>query len=150
MVIERGAAVARTLVVAATAFAAGIAVGRGTVGAAAAVESEASDIYNYVSFDVKPERREDFLRSILANEKDTMSLEPLARAYQWGEDLEVPNRFHFHEQYGGGFAGFQAHLDSEHIAQWNALVATDPFTAVPNGPHLYRKMDAYRRGQIFF
>ena len=62
------------------------------------------------------------------------------RVQKWGEDLDVPNRFHFHEEYVGR-AGFQAHLDSDHIGQWNALVATDPFTADANGPHLYQRMD---------
>ena len=60
----------------------------------------------------------------------------------------MPNRFHFHEQYAGGQGGFKAHLDSEHIAQWDALVASNPFTAEPNGPHLYRKMDLSQPGQI--
>ncbi len=41
-------------------------------------------------------------------------------------------------------------IECEAGLQWDALVATDPFTATPNGPHLYRKMDSYRRGQIFF
>ena len=114
-------------------------------------------VYNYISFDVKPERRADFLKSINANEHDTLTLEPAAQAYRWGEDLNVPNRFHFHEEYTGtlptasGFpSGFQAHLDSDHMAQWNAFVATDPFSAEPNGPRLFKKMDKMRRGQMFF
>mmetsp|Transcript_14990 Transcript_14990/g.25050 ORF Transcript_14990/g.25050 Transcript_14990/m.25050 type:complete len:147 (-) Transcript_14990:145-585(-) len=130
------------MLVLALALVVGFVFGRASAPRIDAVKSEPSGIvYNYISFDVKPERREDFLASIRTNEKDTLSLEPLARAYKWGEDLNVPNRFHFHEAYAGGYAGFKAHLDSEHIAQWDALVATDPFLVKPNGPNLYKKMD---------
>jgi len=132
----------RSVLLVACALMVGFALGRGTNGTpAVAAEPSGPIIYNYISFDVKPERREDFLASIRANERDTLSLEPLARAYQWGEDLNVPNRFHFHEAYAGGYAGFQEHLDSEHIAQWDALVQTDPFSDTPNGPNLFTKMD---------
>lgn len=153
------ASLLRTLIVACVALVAGFLLGRRSAGVLAVPHSTSSlfstaleepSVYNYISFDVKPERREDFLKSILANERDTLTLEPAARAYRWGEDLDVPNRFHFHEEYAGGKAGFQAHLDSAHIAQWDALVATDPFATVPNGPHLYKKMDKMRRGQVFF
>lgn len=106
----------------------------------AALAFREPSVYNYISFDVKPERREEFLASIHANEKDTLALEPAARAYRWGEDINVPNRFHFHEEYAGGASGFQAHLDSAHLKQWNALVATDPFTATPNGPRAWPRI----------
>lgn len=148
--LERHLTLTRTWALVAMAFGGGVLIGRSSAPHASLVRSETADFYNYISFDVKPERREDFLKSIYLNERDTMALEPAARAYQWGEDVNVPNRFHFHEQYAGGLAGFQAHLDSEHVKQWNDLVASEPFTAEPNGPHLYSKMDGYRRGQIFF
>jgi len=115
---------------------------QGETAPSAVADGTSETIYNYVSFDVKPERRAEFLEVIRANEHDTLALEPLAESYRWGEDVNVSNRFHFHEAYRGGLKGFLAHLNSDHIAQWNAFEDTDPFTADPDGPHLYWKMDS--------
>ena len=92
--------------------------GLGRFSAPSSVSSDVSGrLYLKVSFDVKPERRGDFLAAIRANEKGT-NKEPLNRAYLWGEDTETPNRFHFHEEYQGS-AGFEAHLASAHVAAWD-------------------------------
>ena len=54
----------------------------------------------------------------------------------WGEDIETPNRFLFHEEYVG-VAGFEAHLATPHVAVWDEFVATDPFTGPVLGPWKY-------------
>ena len=119
--------------------------GLGRFSAPSSVSSDVSGrLYLKVSFDVKPERRGDFLAAIRANEKGT-NKEPLNRAYLWGEDTETPNRFHFHEEYQGS-AGFEAHLASAHVAAWDAFVATDPFTAPIDGPLTYEAMDVKSAG----
>ena len=112
----------------------------GRFSAPAATSSDVSGrLYLQVSFDVKPERREDFLSAIRANEAAT-NKEPLNRAYLWGEDTTTPNRFHFHEEYHGS-AGFEAHKTSAHFADWEVFVSTDPFAAPVDGPFFYEAMD---------
>jgi quinol monooxygenase YgiN len=83
-----------------------------------------------VSLVVKPERRADFLKCIAANQAGTLSTEPLAIEYLWGEDVNTPNTFHFFEQYQSR-AGFEAHTQSPHFADWLAFEKTDPFTEPP-------------------
>lgn len=88
-----------------------------------------------VRIHVKPERRDDFLSCIRANQVGTLGLsgipgEPLASAYLFGEDENMPNVFHFHEQYRGR-EGFVAHTESPHFADWEAFAATDPFVQPP-------------------
>ena len=51
-----------------------------------------------VRLTVKPERREEFLREIAADQRGTMRDEPLARRMLVGEDEAAPNTFHLHEQ----------------------------------------------------
>jgi quinol monooxygenase YgiN len=51
-----------------------------------------------VRLTVKPERREEFLREIAADQRGTMRDEPLARRMLVGEDEDAPNTFHLHEQ----------------------------------------------------
>lgn len=79
---------------------------------------------------VKPERRTEFLECIRANQQGTLSTEPLALEYLFGEDETVKNTFHFHEQYRGR-EGFEAHTGSPHFAAWRAFADTDPFTEPP-------------------
>ena len=57
---------------------------------------------------IKAERREEFLTCIAANKQGTLSTEPLAVTYLFGEDAATPNTFHFFEQYEGR-EGFEAH-----------------------------------------
>ena len=89
---------------------------------------------------VKPERREAFLACIKANERGTLTTEPLACVYAWGECTKEPNTFHFHEQYLGK-EGFDAHAATPHFADWEAFAATDPFTKEPEVSFF----DTYRR-----
>jgi len=79
---------------------------------------------------IKPERRAEFIECIKANQKGTLSVEPLAIDYLWGEDTETPNTFHFFEKYEGR-AGFVVHTKAPHFIDWEVFAATDPFTAPP-------------------
>ena len=79
---------------------------------------------------VKPERREEFLKCIEANQRGTLSTEPRAVTYLYGEDEATSNTFHFFEQYRGR-EGFEEHTRAPHFAVWEKFVATDPFTEPP-------------------
>ena len=79
---------------------------------------------------VKPERRKEFLACIEANQRGTLSNEPLACTYVYGEDETTPNTFHFFEQYQGR-EGFEAHAATPHFADWEVFAGSDPFTAEP-------------------
>ena len=79
---------------------------------------------------VKPERRDEFLECIKANRIGTLSNEPLAVTYLFGEDEKTPNTFHFFEQYQGR-EGFEAHTQTPHFADWEVFAGSDPFTSDP-------------------
>ena len=91
---------------------------------------------------IKPERRDEFLATIKANQAGTLSKEPLAVTYLFGEDETTPNTFHFHEKYKGR-AGFEAHTKAPHFAVWETFArgrglqcvrrahSTAPFLALP-------------------
>ena len=81
---------------------------------------------------VKPERREEFLACIRANQKGTLATEPLAVTYTYGEDGSTPDTWRFFEQYVGK-AGFEAHTKTEHFAAWEAFASSEPspFSAPP-------------------
>ena len=64
---------------------------------------------------VKAERRDEFLKCIANNQVGTLTKEPLAVEYTYGEDETTPNTFHFHEKYKGR-AGFEAHTIAPHFA----------------------------------
>ena len=81
-----------------------------------------------VRFTVKPERRDEFLREIDADQRGTMSNEPLAKVMLVGEDVSAPNTFHLHEQFCCGREGFKAHLAAPHFQPWQAFVDSEPFT----------------------
>ena len=83
---------------------------------------------------IKPEVRAEFLECINANQRGTLSTEPLAVTYTYGEDAPVPNTFHFFEQYEGK-EGFDAHTQSSHFAAWEAFASKEPFTAPPADIH---------------
>ena len=61
--------------------------------------STASPLYCLnVQLCVKPEVRAQFLECIKANQRGTLTKEPLAKTYIFGEDEKTPNTFHFFEQ----------------------------------------------------
>lgn len=78
--------------------------------------------------------RDEFLAVIENNARGSNQDEKLCLQYIWGEDVNEPNTFHFHEQYtgsDGGKEGFDAHAATEHFGRWAAFEATDPFTKPP-------------------
>ena len=83
-----------------------------------------------VNLYVKPERRVEFIACIKNNQTGTMTTEPLAIRYDWGESTTEPNTFHFHEMYEGK-PGFEAHAAAPHFAVWEEFASTDPFTREP-------------------
>jgi quinol monooxygenase YgiN len=83
-----------------------------------------------VCLKVRAERRREFLACIGANRRGTLSSEPLALEYLFGEDEEEPNTFHFFEAYEGR-EGFEAHTRTPHFKDWEAFAATDPLTEAP-------------------
>jgi quinol monooxygenase YgiN len=88
-----------------------------------------------VALYIKPEHQEEFFNVIDNNMKGTRSTEPLGLQYDWGEHLEEPNSFHFHEEYKGGDEGkegFNAHAKAPHFGVWEKFVSDrDPFTKPP-------------------
>ena len=86
---------------------------------------------------IKPDRRDDFLACILTNQQQTLSTEPLALSYVFGEDETTPNTFHFSEAYKSK-QGFEDHCATPHFAAWEKFVQTDPFT---QPPEVYKFVD---------
>ena len=92
-----------------------------------------------VALHIKPEHRTEFLNVIDNNMRGTRSKEPLALQYDWGENLEESNSFHFHEEYKGGGEGdegikegFEAHAKAPHFDVWEKFVEDrDPFSKPP-------------------
>lgn len=71
----------------------------------------------HVELCVKPEFREEFLVVIDNNQRESRA-EPLCLQYDFGESIESPNTFYFHEQYAGaddGKEGFDAHRGFPHF-----------------------------------
>ena len=85
-----------------------------------------------VNLYVKPERREEFLKTIAINAAGTLSNEPLNISYTWGESTTEKNTFHFQEQFKGE-EGFQAHTNSPHFAIWKEFADAEdsPFWKPP-------------------
>ena len=79
---------------------------------------------------IKPERRAEFLRCISANQLGTLTTEPLAVTYVYGEDETDSDTWRFFEQYAGK-DGFDAHRRTPHFAKWEEFASTDPFAAPP-------------------
>lgn len=85
-----------------------------------------------VNLYVKPERREEFLKTIAINSAGTLSNEPLNISYTWGESTTEKNTFHFQEQFKGE-EGFLAHTNAPHFATWKAFADAEdtPFSKPP-------------------
>ena len=82
-----------------------------------------------VELNIKPERREEFIKCI-ENNKAGSDREPLCLQYSWGESIEHPNTFHFHEQYVGE-EGVEAHNAAPHFKVWEEFAGTGPFSKPP-------------------
>ena len=83
-----------------------------------------------VNLYVKPERRDEFIQVIKANQKGTLTTEPLAILYVWGPSTSDPCTFHFQEQYYGK-DGFEYHTKSKHFKVWEDFTRTEPFSKPP-------------------
>lgn len=79
---------------------------------------------------IKPERRAEFLRCIAANQHGTLTSEPLAVTYVYGEDVDETNTWYFFEQYIGN-AGFEAHCQTYHFKEWETFASSNPFQMTP-------------------
>lgn len=82
---------------------------------------------------IKPEIRAEFLK-VIQNNKEGSDQEPLCMQYSYGESMETPNSFYFHEQYTGndeGLEGFEAHAAAPHFKVWEEFASEDPFTKPP-------------------
>jgi quinol monooxygenase YgiN len=79
---------------------------------------------------MKSERRDEFIQVIKDDQKGTMTNEPGALQFVFGEDIDTPNVFYLYEEYTSEDA-FNIHNDMPHFAPWKAFCETDPF---PEGP----------------
>jgi quinol monooxygenase YgiN len=104
--------------------------GRGPLRMSGTGTSDAPLFCLNVCLRVKAARRADFLVCIRNNQKGTLSTEPLALAYVFGEDDTTPNTWHLFEKYRGR-EGFEAHTRTPHFKAWETFAASDPFTAPP-------------------
>jgi quinol monooxygenase YgiN len=83
-----------------------------------------------VCLNVKPDRVEDFLKEIKGDQKGTLNDEKLAMSFVIGRDTNVENRFHLYERYVGK-AGFEAHLETPHFAEWKKFADGGNFDTEP-------------------
>ncbi len=76
----------------------------------------------FVSFNVKPERRDQFLAA--AEDDSTCSVrdEPGCMRFDVLQDANDDNRFYFYEVYRDD-AAYQAHTQAAHYARWRAAAA---------------------------
>lgn len=81
-----------------------------------------------VALHCKPERREDFLLALRADQAGALDSEPACVSYLFGEDENQPNTFHMFERYIGRH-GFEEHAKSDHYAKWSEFKASEPFSA---------------------
>jgi len=69
--------------------------------------------------------------SIRNNQRGTLANEPLALSYDYGENSEEPNTFHFQERFKGE-AGLLAHQAAPHFKAWEDFVGEwNPFSKPP-------------------
>jgi quinol monooxygenase YgiN len=75
-----------------------------------------------VTLQVKPERQSDFLSCISNNQYHTLTSEPNAITYIYGQDTTLPNTYHFFEQYTNGKEGFIEHTQTNHLVNGKNLL----------------------------
>jgi quinol monooxygenase YgiN len=93
---------------------------------------------------IQPEVREEFLQVIRNNQKGSRQ-ESLCLQYDFGESLEEPNVFYFHEQYTGaegGKEGFDAHAATLHFAAWEAFASKENVFTKPPAISFFRTLEA--------
>lgn len=82
-----------------------------------------------VAFQVKPERRDDFLQVMQNNVRRTLASEPNAMQFVLGQDADDANTFYLHEEYRTRADHADAHSNTSHYAECVAFFATEPFVA---------------------
>jgi quinol monooxygenase YgiN len=75
-----------------------------------------------VTLQVKPECQSDFLSCISNNQYHTLTSEPNAITYIYGQDTTLPNTYHFFEQYTNGKDGFIEHTQTKHFRNGKNLL----------------------------
>jgi quinol monooxygenase YgiN len=80
-----------------------------------------------VAFKVKPDRRDEFLRVMRSNIKQTMTTEPNALQFLLGQDLDDRNVFFLHEEYKAMSDHREAHSKTKHYEECTKFFATEPF-----------------------
>ncbi|MFN8523780.1 MAG: putative quinol monooxygenase [Chloroflexota bacterium] len=86
----------------------------------------------FVTVNVKPEQREEFLRVIEDDSICSVRDEPGCVRFDVLQDLSDPNTYYFYEVYHDE-AAFQAHRETPHLARWRAaseVVLTGPSKAI--------------------
>ena len=79
---------------------------------------------------LKPERRDDFLKIIIHDQKQTIGTEPNAIQFVVGEDMDTKNTFYLHEEYKTK-ADFDHHCNTDHFAKWQKFCEEGPFVSDP-------------------
>ena len=75
-----------------------------------------------IECNVKPEKRDEFLKVIEHDAVHSEHDEPGCLRFDVLNDLEDPNKFFFYEVYKDE-AAFQAHTKTPHLAAWRAAAA---------------------------
>ena len=76
----------------------------------------------------------DEFHIVIRNNQNGSRAEPLCLQYDFGESVDTPNSFYFHEQYTGaekGKVGFDAHAIAPHFVAWEEFAAKNPFSKPP-------------------
>uniref|UniRef100_A0A7S4JE53 ABM domain-containing protein n=1 Tax=Odontella aurita TaxID=265563 RepID=A0A7S4JE53_9STRA len=77
-------------------------------------------------FSILPERREEFLKIIKEDQKQTLATEPGALRFVVGEDPKENNTFYLHEEYTSEEA-FEAHGTTPHYGPWDKFTKSGPW-----------------------
>mmetsp|Transcript_37926 Transcript_37926/g.77403 ORF Transcript_37926/g.77403 Transcript_37926/m.77403 type:complete len:235 (-) Transcript_37926:294-998(-) len=80
-----------------------------------------------VKFKVKPERRDEFLRIMKNNIKQTMTTEPNALQFLIGKDLDEEDVYFLHEEYKSRQDHADPHSKTTYYEECMAFFATEPF-----------------------
>lgn len=80
-----------------------------------------------VKFNVKPDRRDEFLQVMRSNIKQTMNSEPNALQFLIGKDLDDENVYYLHEEYKTRNDHSDTHSKTSYYDDCMAFFATEPF-----------------------
>jgi autoinducer 2-degrading protein len=86
----------------------------------------------WVTVNVKPEKRDQFLAAIEDDSICSVRDEPGCVRFDVLQDQSDPNRYYFYEVYRDE-AGFKAHTETPHLARWRAAAAeclSEPSVAI--------------------